>query len=145
MSAPADPRARSAREPGLAATVALYALARLGLLALIAALLLLAGTPFVIALLVALIVALPLSMFVFRGLRTRLDVALAAARARRGGRNVRRCGRGCAATSPSRRPGRGGRGGHGGWCGTSRRAGGRDEPPDAALRRPARAPARRPS
>jgi hypothetical protein len=32
---------------------------------------------------VALIVALPLSMFVFRGLRTRLDVALAAARARR--------------------------------------------------------------
>ncbi len=84
MSAPADPRARSAREPGLAATVALYALARLGLLALIAALLLMAGTPFVIALLVALIVALPLSMFVFRGLRTRLDVALAAARARRG-------------------------------------------------------------
>jgi len=57
MSAPADPRARSAREPGLAATVTLYALARLGLLALIAALLLVAGTPFVIALLVALIVA----------------------------------------------------------------------------------------
>jgi len=84
MSASADPRARSAREPGLAATVALYALARLGLLALIAALLLMAGTPFVIALLVALIVALPLSMLVFRGLRTRLDVALAAARARRG-------------------------------------------------------------
>ena len=84
MSAPADPRARSAREPGLAAAVALYALARLGLLALIAALLLVAGTPFVIALLVALIVALPLSTLVFRGLRTRLDVALAAARARRG-------------------------------------------------------------
>jgi hypothetical protein len=83
MSAPADPRARSAREPGLAATLALYALARVGLLALIAALLLMAGTPFVIALLVALIVALPLSMLVFRGLRTRLDVALAAARARR--------------------------------------------------------------
>jgi uncharacterized protein DUF4229 len=84
MSAPADPRARSVREPGLAATVALYTLARLGLLALIAALLLMAGTPLVIALLVALIVALPLSMFVFRGLRTRLDVALATARARRG-------------------------------------------------------------
>ncbi len=97
MSAPADPRARSAREPGLAATLALYALARLGLLALIAALLLLAGTPFVIALLVALIVALPLSMFVFRGLRTRLDVALAAARARRGG------GTGGAAGSAARR------------------------------------------
>ena len=73
MSAPADPRARSAREPGLAATVAVYARARLGLLALIAALLLMAGTPLVIALLVALIVALPRSMF-----------ALAAARARRG-------------------------------------------------------------
>jgi len=84
MTAPADPRARSVREPGLAATVALYTLARLGLLALIAALLLMAGTPFVIALLVALIVALPLSMLVFRGLRTRMDVALAAARARRG-------------------------------------------------------------
>ena len=84
MSAPADPRARSARELGLAATLALYALARLGLLALIAALLLMAGTPFVIALLVALSVALPLSMLVFRGLRTRLDVALAAVRARRG-------------------------------------------------------------
>ena len=83
MSAPADPRSRSASEPGLAATLALYALARLGLLALIAALLIMAGTPLVIALLVALIVALPLSMLVFRGLRSRLDVALGAARARR--------------------------------------------------------------
>ena len=80
MSAPADPRA----EPGVAATLALYTLARIALLAVIAGLLLLAGTPLLIALLVALIVALPLSMLVFRGLRTRLDVALAAARARRG-------------------------------------------------------------
>lgn len=84
MSAPADPRSRSASEPGLAATLALYALARLGLLAVIATLLLMAGTPLAIALLVALIVALPLSMLVFRGLRTRLDVALGAARSRRG-------------------------------------------------------------
>ena len=84
MSAPAGPRARSASEPGLAATLALYALARLGLLALIAALLIMAGAPLVIALFVALIVALPLSMFVFRGLRSRLDVALGAARVRRG-------------------------------------------------------------
>ncbi len=84
MSAPAGPRARSASEPGLAATLALYALARLGLLVLIAALLIMAGAPLVIALFVALIVALPLSMFVFRGLRSRLDVALVAARARRG-------------------------------------------------------------
>jgi len=80
MSAPADSRA----EPGLAATLALYTLARLALLALIAGLLLLAGTPLVIALLVALIVALPLSMLVFRGLRARLDTALAVSRARRG-------------------------------------------------------------
>jgi hypothetical protein len=80
MSAPADPRA----EPGIAATLVLYTLARLALLAVIAGLLLLAGTPLVIALLVALIVALPLSMLVFRGLRARLDAALAASRARRG-------------------------------------------------------------
>ena len=56
---------------------------RLGLRGRLAGLLLLAGTPLVIALLVALIVALPLSMLVFRGLRARLDVALAASRARR--------------------------------------------------------------
>ena len=79
MSAPADPRA----EPGVAATLALYTLARIALLAVIAGLLLLAGTPLIIALLVALIVALPLSMLVFRELRARLDAALAAARARR--------------------------------------------------------------
>jgi len=79
MSAPADPPA----EPGVAATLALYTLARIALLAVIAGLLLLAGTPLIIALLVALIVALPLSMLVFRGLRARLDTALAAARARR--------------------------------------------------------------
>jgi hypothetical protein len=79
MSAPADSRA----EPGLAATLALYTLARLALVAVIAGLLLLAGTPLVIAVLVALIVALPLSMWVFRGLRARLDTALARSRARR--------------------------------------------------------------
>jgi Protein of unknown function (DUF4229) len=72
------------RAPGLAGTLALYGLARLGLLAVVAGLLLLAGTPLMIALLVALIVALPLSMLLFRGLRARLDSALAVARARRG-------------------------------------------------------------
>ena len=70
-------------EPGLAAVLALYLLARVGLLALIAGLLVLAGTPLVIALLVALVVALPLSMLLFRGLRARLDAALAGARERR--------------------------------------------------------------
>jgi Flp pilus assembly protein TadB len=70
-------------QPGLAATVGLYTIARAGLVALVAALLLLAGVPLVIALLVALIVALPLSMVLFRGLRARLDEALATARDRR--------------------------------------------------------------
>ena len=71
------------RQPGLAATVGLYTAARLALVALVASLLLLAGVPLVIALLVALIVALPLSMVLFRGLRARLDEALAIARERR--------------------------------------------------------------
>ena len=69
--------------PGVASVLALYGLARLGLVAVIAGVLLLAGTPLVISLLVALIVALPLSMLLFRGLRARLDTALAIARARR--------------------------------------------------------------
>jgi membrane protein implicated in regulation of membrane protease activity len=71
------------RQPGLAATVGLYTAARIGLVALVTALLLLAGVPLVVALLVALIVALPLSMVLFRGLRARLDEALATARERR--------------------------------------------------------------
>jgi hypothetical protein len=53
------------------------------LVALVAVLLLVAGVPLLIALLVALIVTLPLSMVLFRGLRTRLDAALATARERR--------------------------------------------------------------
>jgi hypothetical protein len=69
--------------PGLAATVALYTLARIGLVAAVAAVLVLFGVPLVVAVLVGLIVALPLSMVAFRGLRARLDEALAAAQARR--------------------------------------------------------------
>jgi hypothetical protein len=69
--------------PGLAAAIWLYALARLGLVALVAGLLVLAGVPFLVALLVGLIVALPLSMVLFRGLRGQLDGALARARERR--------------------------------------------------------------
>lgn len=68
---------------GLPATIGLYALARLGLVAVIAAVLTLAGVPLVIAVLVALIVALPLSMVLFTGLRSRLDAALAEASRRR--------------------------------------------------------------
>jgi hypothetical protein len=44
---------------------------------------LLTGTPFLISLLIGLIVALPLSMVLFRGLRSRLDVALSESRGRR--------------------------------------------------------------
>jgi hypothetical protein len=73
----------AATRPGLAATIALYALARLALLAVIAAVLVLAGVPVLVAVLVGLIVALPLSMVLFRGLRARLDAALAVAQERR--------------------------------------------------------------
>lgn len=69
--------------PGLGVTVALYALVRLGLLAVVAAALALAGVPFLLAVLVGLIVALPLSMVLFRGLRGRLDAALAQVQQRR--------------------------------------------------------------
>ena len=72
-----DGPAATERRPGLAATVGLYTLARLGLVAVVTALLLVAGVPLVIAVLVGLIVALPLSMVLFRGLRGRLDAALA--------------------------------------------------------------------
>ena len=71
------------RQPGLAATVALYTGARVALVALVTALLIVAGVPFVLALLIALIVALPLSMVLFRGLRGRLESALSATRERR--------------------------------------------------------------
>ena len=89
MSTSSDPGSRPlaprpGAERGVAAVLALYALARIGLLVVIAGLLMLAGVPIVIAVLVSLIVALPLSMLLFRGLRGRLDDALAVARTRRG-------------------------------------------------------------
>jgi hypothetical protein len=82
-STPSATPSADSRQPGMAATLALYVLARLGLVAVLAALLLLAGVPMIIAVLVALIVALPLSMVLFRGLRARLDGALVAAQERR--------------------------------------------------------------
>lgn len=69
--------------PGLAPTILLYAAARLGLVAIVAGLLVAAGVPLLLAALIGLIVALPLSMLLFRGLRGRLDAALAVATARR--------------------------------------------------------------
>lgn len=73
----------SGTRPGLLSTVLRYALARVAVVAVVAGLLLLAGVPLTIAVLVGLIVALPLSMVLFRGLRSRLDAALAEARRRR--------------------------------------------------------------
>jgi len=73
----------TAGQPGLAATVALYTGARVALVAVVTALLLLAGVPLLLALLIGLIVALPLSMVLFRGLRSRLDGALSVVRERR--------------------------------------------------------------
>lgn len=69
--------------PGLAVTVLLYVLARIGLVAVVAGVLVIAGVPLLLAVLIGLIVALPLSMVLFRGLRGRLDAALAATGARR--------------------------------------------------------------
>jgi hypothetical protein len=71
------------RRPGLAVTIWLYTSARLAVVAIVAGLLLLAGVPLLISVLVGLIVALPLSMVLFRPLRDRLDGALAVTRERR--------------------------------------------------------------
>jgi hypothetical protein len=81
------------RPPGLAATIWLYALVRVAMVALVAGLLVLAGVPLLIAVLAGLIVALPLSMVLFRGLRARLDEALAQARERRSGERAALRGR----------------------------------------------------
>lgn len=81
LSTPAADAGRPA--PGLAATVALYTLARLAVVAVVAVLLSLAGVPLLVGILIGLIVALPLSMFLFRGLRLRLDEAIAASGRRR--------------------------------------------------------------
>jgi Protein of unknown function (DUF4229) len=73
----------TSREPGLAVTVLLYTLARLGLVAVVAGLLVIAGVPVLLSVLIGLIVALPLSMVLFKGLRVRLDAAIAVSGARR--------------------------------------------------------------
>ncbi len=70
--------------PGLLPTVALYTLARLGLVAVLTLVLTLFSVPAIIAVLVAFVVALPLSMVLFKGLRARLDAAVAETTRRRG-------------------------------------------------------------
>lgn len=63
--------------------IALYTLARLLLIGLLTALLVLVGVPLLIALLLSLVVALPLSLVLLPGLRARINAGLDAAGARR--------------------------------------------------------------
>jgi uncharacterized membrane protein len=63
--------------------VALYSAARLALLALITLLLVLAGIPLLVSLLLAVVVALPLSMVLLGSLRARVNAGLAVVAARR--------------------------------------------------------------
>ena len=76
--APQDPP----RCPGLARDVALYSAARLALVAVMALLLLLAGVPLLVSLLLAVVVALPLSMVLLSSLRARVNAGLAVVGAR---------------------------------------------------------------
>jgi hypothetical protein len=69
--------------PGLVGPLLAYLGARLAIVAVVAGLLVVAGVPLLLALLIGLIVALPLSMVLLRGLRGRLDVSVAAVRERR--------------------------------------------------------------
>jgi hypothetical protein len=69
--------------PALARDVALYSAARLALVAVIAFLLLLAGVPLLVSILLALVVALPLSMVLLGSVRARVNAGLAAVGARR--------------------------------------------------------------
>lgn len=77
--APQNPLRRSA----LARDVTLYSAARLALVALTAALLLLAGVPLLVSLLLALVVALPLSTVLLGSLRARVNAGLTVVGARR--------------------------------------------------------------
>ncbi|MGH3815991.1 MAG: DUF4229 domain-containing protein [Pseudonocardiaceae bacterium] len=79
MGVPQNPPTGSA----LARDVALYSAARLGLVAVMASLLMLAGVPLLVSILFALVVALPLSMVLLRSLRVRVTTGLAVAGARR--------------------------------------------------------------
>lgn len=85
----AYPRRVSQRVPdpptgsALIRDIALYTLARLAMIGLLTALLVLAGVPLLVALLLSLVVALPLSLVLLPGLRTRVNAGLNAAGARR--------------------------------------------------------------
>jgi hypothetical protein len=63
--------------------VALYTVARLAMVAVVSVLLVLAGVPLLVSILLALVVAVPLSMLLLGSLRDRVTAGLAVARARR--------------------------------------------------------------
>ena len=67
----------------LVGTLVAYTLARLCLVAVVAGLLVLAGVPLVLAILIGVVAALPLSMLLLRGLRERMDAGVAAVQERR--------------------------------------------------------------
>ena len=69
--------------PSFVGTLLAYTLARLCLVAAVAGLLVLAGVPLLLAVLIGVIAALPLSMLLLRGLRGQVDAGLTAARERR--------------------------------------------------------------
>jgi Flp pilus assembly protein TadB len=70
--------ARPAQPQGaLTRDLTLYTVARLGLLAVVAGVLVVAHVPLLVALVVAVVVAMPLSLVVFRGLRARVTAGLA--------------------------------------------------------------------
>jgi Flp pilus assembly protein TadB len=79
MVAPQNPP----RRPALARDVALYSAARLALVVVTAVLLLLAGVPLLVALLLAVVVALPLSVLLLGSLRARVNAGLAVVGERR--------------------------------------------------------------
>lgn len=75
-----DPPPALPTEPppcGVGMAIARYALARTALVAVVAAVLTVAGVPVLVAILVALVMGLPLSLLLLKKLRTDLDSALA--------------------------------------------------------------------
>jgi hypothetical protein len=73
----------AAADGGLVKDVVLYTLARLGLIAAVAAVLVAVRVPLLVALAVAVVVVLPLSMVLLRGLRARVGTGFAQRSARR--------------------------------------------------------------
>ena len=67
----------------LVGTLVAYTLARLAIVVAVAGLLVLAGVPLLLALLIGVVAALPLSMLLLRGLRKRMDAGVAAVQERR--------------------------------------------------------------